>query len=191
MSCGSCTLCCKVMSVPEIEKPSGAWCSDCDPGHGCNVYDERPKSCREFECVWLQMQAGDTNWAPELRPDRSHVVFMVTQKDKLAIYVDPARPDADTKPDVRRFIEIAKQNRLRPVSVVAGKGAVEREFNDPVINQQIRERHGIRNLLQPSGFDEDRSRVHASGPSSSRQIVRSVMLERWVEHLESGQPRSG
>ena len=33
--CGSCSLCCKVYNVPEIEKPAGKWCRHCTPGKGC------------------------------------------------------------------------------------------------------------------------------------------------------------
>jgi len=38
--------------------------------HGCSIYAERPKCCREWECLWLHGLFGE-----ELRPDKSGVIF--------------------------------------------------------------------------------------------------------------------
>ena len=56
--CGSCSLCCKLMSVgdgPDAEKnawfvkPGGVWCPYCKPGKGgCSIYEQRPVECRTF-----------------------------------------------------------------------------------------------------------------------------------------------
>lgn len=69
-SCGSCTLCCKLTSVPEFNKPPGEWCRHCKPGRGCTIYDDRPESCRNFRCVWLTGGLPD-----DLRPDKCKVIF--------------------------------------------------------------------------------------------------------------------
>lgn len=71
--CGDCRACCTTMGVPEIQK--GAWhtCQHlCE--YGCRVYAERPKSCADFECLWLQGCFGDR---VDERPDRLGVVFSV------------------------------------------------------------------------------------------------------------------
>lgn len=91
-TCGGCTLCCKLVGVAELEKPAGEWCSFCAVGKGCRVQlqPERPKTCGEFECLWLQGIGGEG-----LRPDRSKVVMATTKDGKsLQLYVDPSRPDA-------------------------------------------------------------------------------------------------
>ena len=98
-TCGTCTLCCKVMAVPELSKPRDQWCGKCDKrGGGCTVYETRPQSCREFECLWLQSQSkeGMRRWPMELRPDRSHVVLATTHGDEPGVvaHVDPGYPDA-------------------------------------------------------------------------------------------------
>ena len=54
-SCGTCTLCCKLLQVPEVEKPLGEWCRHCDKGVGCTIYAERPQRCRDFFCGYLQI----------------------------------------------------------------------------------------------------------------------------------------
>jgi hypothetical protein len=44
-SCGSCSQCCKTLSInaPELTKPMDRWCEFCKPGKGgCTVYSERP-----------------------------------------------------------------------------------------------------------------------------------------------------
>ena len=70
-TCNGCTLCCKIVSVLELEKPSMTWCQHCDIGKGCKIYDSKPKSCKSFDCLWLVNE-----WIPEeLRPDRCNIVF--------------------------------------------------------------------------------------------------------------------
>jgi hypothetical protein len=42
-SCGSCTLCCKLMPVlldDGEDKPAGEWCKHCTKGVGCNHLSE-------------------------------------------------------------------------------------------------------------------------------------------------------
>ena len=82
--CGSCTLCCKLLAVPAIEKPAGKWCQYCERSKGCGIYDVRPAGCRTFNCMWLQGA-----WLDSDRPDQIHVVFGINEtpqplREKLA-----------------------------------------------------------------------------------------------------------
>ena len=90
-ACGSCTLCCKVLGIIELGSPQGQWCRHCDIGRGCRIYDERPSECRSFHCGYLIWPMTDEHWFPA----RSKMVI-VSELDgkRVAIYVDPARPDA-------------------------------------------------------------------------------------------------
>ena len=65
--CGSCTLCCKILDVPQLGKAAGVWCSSCTPGQGCGAYEERAQVCREFECIWLQTKGKDHRRVSEWR----------------------------------------------------------------------------------------------------------------------------
>lgn len=71
--CGSCTLCCKLLPVPEISKPTGERCgSQCRKG--CAIYAMRPTSCREWTCVWLLNKPED-DVGDMPRPDRCGYVL--------------------------------------------------------------------------------------------------------------------
>lgn len=77
--CGSCTLCCTVMKVDMTPpKPEHVPCWHCTRA-GCEIYADRPKPCRVFECLWLGTQArAELPTLPSaLRPDRCGVVMEV------------------------------------------------------------------------------------------------------------------
>ena len=82
--CGTCTLCCKLVGVPEIGLPAGQWCQHCNVGVGCKIYDDRPTPCRIFRCLYLQSEIGE-HW----RPTRAKIVVAPEPfNNRLAIYVD-------------------------------------------------------------------------------------------------------
>src|SRR5215471_13133974 len=99
-SCGSCTLCCKVLGVPALDKPKGAWCTHCEKGVGCRIYERRPDACRSFLCGWLINPRFDAEWKPE----RSKIVIAVAPDGNgLVFHCDPGFPQAWRKePYVRR-----------------------------------------------------------------------------------------
>jgi len=71
--CGSCTLCCKVVSVSEINKPKGVWCRFARSHKGCDLYPKHPLSCEAWSCMWLAYDLPEN-----LRPDKSHIVIDLT-----------------------------------------------------------------------------------------------------------------
>jgi hypothetical protein len=89
--CGTCTLCCKVMTIEELHKPNGQWCPHCDKGRGCTIYSDRPNECRSFYCGYLLWPALGEHWVPArsklvvaFKPDGKEIVF----------HVDPGVPNA-------------------------------------------------------------------------------------------------
>jgi hypothetical protein len=90
-TCGTCTLCCKLVAVDALGKGPAEWCVHCKPGTGCRIYETRPEECRTFNCVWLM----DTRLGPEWKPDRSKLV-LITARDGNGIEVrcDPGSPTA-------------------------------------------------------------------------------------------------
>jgi hypothetical protein len=98
--CGTCTACCRVFAIVEIEKEAGKWCQHCDIGVGCKIYEQRPKPCSEFKCLWLQSQERPQKLGPELRPDRCKVVFSPTTDPSImsAITMHGAPNAWDRKP---------------------------------------------------------------------------------------------
>lgn len=92
-ACGSCAMCCKLFDVGWLDKPkpAGKWCHHCKPGTGCTIWQDLPKGCADYFCVWRL----DPDLAPEWRPDRAHFILTHAHQDApLAIVVDPAYPDA-------------------------------------------------------------------------------------------------
>ncbi len=100
--CGSCSLCCRLVEIAELQKPPDRWCDHAsrptpDSG-GCQIYANRPEACRSFKCLWL----NDENRRPELRPDRVHIVFAPgfvsfsdgRTEESISAHVDPGYPDA-------------------------------------------------------------------------------------------------
>lgn len=103
-TCGECTLCCKLLAIPEIQKAAGKWCAVCNIGKACTVYENRPRACRDFECLWLQGVGTD-----DMRPDKSKVVMSLAPMSAVpsrrgqpgqipVLHVDPGRPDAHRNP---------------------------------------------------------------------------------------------
>ena len=80
-NCDGCTECCYSLPINESEfvKQEGVMCTHCDKG--CTIYDTRPESCKEFNCVYLV-----TNTDESLRPDKTNVIFeMIYTKIYLAL----------------------------------------------------------------------------------------------------------
>ena len=69
--CGTCTACCTVLAVAELQKPM-RWACDHVLCAGCGIYEERPQTCRDFNCAWLRGAISDDE---ALRPDRLGLLF--------------------------------------------------------------------------------------------------------------------
>lgn len=80
-TCGSCRLCCKLVSTWEVgtgpdgqpyefKKARGKWCEHAGP-KGCGIYTSpaKPWTCRIWACVWRMGFGPDAH-----RPDRVHFV---------------------------------------------------------------------------------------------------------------------
>ena len=83
--CGDCSLCCKVLAIPELDKPKDQWCPNFAAGMGCTVYETRPPSCRDFACQWL----SDPSMGPEWKPSVCKLV-LDTKPGMLVVHSDPA-----------------------------------------------------------------------------------------------------
>lgn len=84
-------MCCKLLSIDVLEKPRGQWCPHCDQKRGCKIYADRPEPCRSFHCGYLRIPFLGEEW----KPSRSKILVNFEEKSKrIALHVDPARPDA-------------------------------------------------------------------------------------------------
>ncbi len=88
-TCGSCTLCCKLFPVPELQKPAGTWCRHIAQGRGCGIHETRPPVCRAFDCQWLY----NADLGPEWKPERCKFVLSIYPgSNSLVVTADPAYP---------------------------------------------------------------------------------------------------
>ena len=118
-SCGTCTLCCKLLGITEIEKPAWEWCSHCAPGRGCTIYETRPPSCREFECQWL----CEPELPESLKPERSKVMLTGAAGPILNAYCDPGHPMAwKREPMYSLLQERARIHWRGSIAVIARAG---------------------------------------------------------------------
>jgi len=84
-------MCCKLMAIPALEKPAGAWCPKYVMKKGCGDYERRPDACRAFECLYLLADGLGDAW----RPDKARfVVWSGREGRRLIVDVDPANPGA-------------------------------------------------------------------------------------------------
>jgi Fe-S-cluster containining protein len=116
-SCGSCTMCCKVLVIDHFEKDAGVLCQHCAHKSGCTIYETRPDVCRDYECDWkLERAIG-----PLLRPDRTNVILQEDEEsDDYQAVVDPATPMAwRTNALVFKFL-VSKAKEGRTVIAKAG-----------------------------------------------------------------------
>ena len=80
-----------VLEIKELQKPEGVWCDHCSTRRSCDIYEQRPKECRDFYCGYLTI--GDLG--EEWKPSKSKIV-LVSELDgnRICAYVHPNRPDA-------------------------------------------------------------------------------------------------
>jgi len=90
-TCGTCSLCCKLMHIVELNKPMGQWCPNCLKSGGCKIYETRPNECRDFDCEWLRNAEVSEEW----QPLRSKMVLVYVRDggaNKLVVHVDAGSP---------------------------------------------------------------------------------------------------
>ena len=84
MECDSCTTCCTLLVVPELNKAAGQECEH-DSGIGCDIYEDRPDSCRALSCAYHMVDNANI----AMRPDKSGVVFEKVFDDLMFGTVNP------------------------------------------------------------------------------------------------------
>lgn len=122
-ACGSCTLCCKVFRIPEVDKLPGEWCRHVVQGGGCGIHATRPDVCRTFFCHYLR----NPNLGPEWKPERSRfVLYTEVGGRRMVVAADQAAPTAWRKApyyaQLRRWAALGLQHD-RQVLVFNGKRA--------------------------------------------------------------------
>ena len=87
--CGACTLCCKVLNIPALNKPENVWCGHCKQGTGCTIYQSRPEVCRDFYCSYRLSADIPEVWFP-----LKSKIMLRADPGGIVAFVDPGRPNA-------------------------------------------------------------------------------------------------
>ena len=139
MKCGKCTLCCKLLETHDIKTNRGEICPYCNEW-GCMIYNDRPKECREYKCMWLQMD----DIGIEMRPDKCHVIFDRISDKTICAAQDP---DYNLNDFVKRQINLFLKEGFSVViikgdkkTVYVSKGHSFEEAKRDVINQELKSR---------------------------------------------------
>ncbi len=101
-SCGECTLCCTVLRVDALRKLGGLACTHLvSEAGGCGIYQDRPRICRSYRCLWLQGGLEEDD-----RPDRLGAVLdLVSEVGTPRLAVRELTPGAsDENPRLRAII---------------------------------------------------------------------------------------
>jgi hypothetical protein len=116
-SCGTCSLCCKVVSIPLFNKAAGQWCSHAKPGKGCGIHAARPFVCRSAFCDWMISKGLGPEWKPEIA---KFAIFVRNDGRRLTAHVDPGAPHAwKREPYYTNFKRWAAEGlRKRPTHLV-------------------------------------------------------------------------
>lgn len=134
MECGDCTACCKVLPIDDdiLAKDSNVLCVHCDKG--CTVYDDRPISCVNFNCVYIE-----DGYDESLRPDKTGVIF---EKITTKIYLGLVDQDCLNTWNTIQMSAHIKQYNDQGISVVVSS------FSDGIINVYCADDHKIDKVLQ-------------------------------------------
>lgn len=180
-ACGACSLCCKVLSISELQKPQGVWCKHCSAGQGCRIYSDRPDECRSFYCGYLVWNEMDETWFPA---KSKLVVVAELDGGRTAIHVDPSRPDAWRKEPyfstIKRWAAMAVEHHHQVVACI-GKHAIvvlpDREIDlglvgsdEVIITQETR---------TPAGVRLDAVKLKADDPRLGRRTPGVIAPFHW------------
>ncbi|MEZ5743057.1 MAG: hypothetical protein R3D89_04835 [Sphingomonadaceae bacterium] len=88
--CGSCSMCCKLLAIAELEKPGDVWCEHVIKRKGCAIYEQRPAPCAKFACGYLTWPVAGEHWLPSA----CKMVMAFRNEASLTVFVDRSRPNA-------------------------------------------------------------------------------------------------
>lgn len=166
-TCGSCTLCCKVLGIDALDKHPHQWCGHCKKGQGCSIYADRPDECRTFDCGYLSRpdHIGD-HW----RPATSKMVICSNiSSGRIEIHVDESRRDAwKNEPfysEIKHWARAATDNGGQLLICQKDRTFVILPHRDIDLGKISKdERILTYNRQTPAGFERDAIKVQADDP---------------------------
>jgi len=99
--------------VDELRKLGGIPCAELRDDGGCSIYDQRPRICRAYRCLWLK-----GGFEEEDRPDRlGAVIDILTTGGSTRLGIQEARLGAfDASPRLQQIAQMYRETM--PVRIV-------------------------------------------------------------------------
>jgi hypothetical protein len=175
--CDGCTLSCKLMDVPELDKPALLWCRHCEPSSGCRIYAERPQVCRDFRCVFLLNSDMPEAW----RPSRSHLVIAAHESGRLVrVHSDPQWPQAWRAEPYYSYFKRWSANLIERASLLMVVEGARRTAILPDRDVELGALEGRSVILKkhagPHGFTYDLETVAEDDPRAVHLVDRAAKL---------------
>jgi hypothetical protein len=115
-ACGSCTLCCRLLPLRELNLGANERCPHQRHNKGCAIYKSKPMSCSLWNCRWLvNDDAADLKrpdrggYVVDILPDHVELEDNATKQrtaiEVVQVWVDPNRPTAHRDPALRAFLD--------------------------------------------------------------------------------------
>ena len=166
-ACGSCNVCCVALTINDValQKPEGYRCRNTQADHGCAIYADRPRTCRDFDCGWRLLK-----WVKQtMRPDRSGVLIRLhgdvlpTGERRLGIAITlltPAALKADGLAETVGAAVVADLPVFLTIPGPPGYTSAQVRLNDVMMGAvMVRDKPGILDILRQA------RRKGAKGPS--------------------------
>jgi len=129
-SCGECIACCVYPHIdePELKKDNMVHCQNLslpeDPPPGilfmgvdkcqnCKIYPDRPKTCSNYTCAWLQGYGADDD-----RPDKSLILVDNSKRITNAFEAKPLAPNVESTPEGVEMINRMSASMGVPIIVL-------------------------------------------------------------------------
>lgn len=108
-TCGTCSICCKIVAVKDLAKPAHQWCVHNVPRKGCGIWGAHPEVCKVWQCGWILMPQLDDRWKPE---SCGFIIRTRFQIQQLVIDVEPSKPNSWRREPFLSTIHRWAQNSL-------------------------------------------------------------------------------
>ena len=102
--CGECGECCFTLGIKELSKPERKSCKHfCG---GCEIYEDRPASCADWNCMWLKGHLPQSQ-----RPDKTNIVFHLPDSETSRSWGGRLVLASESKPSSSKFRSAEKSIR--------------------------------------------------------------------------------
>jgi hypothetical protein len=98
--------------MPEFNKPQNVTCKHCTTK--CTIYEDRPKSCRDFKCQWLKGELPE-----DMRPDLAH--FILEQLIDVPVILCTVEPGYEYLIENKSVLEEFYNYKNNGIAVVTNK----------------------------------------------------------------------